>query len=739
MYLPFDKVIFRTPYYPTDLLRNALSDSKEFDLVISSAFFKKAIYYASPDLYDELVKYLNKELKGKDEIRTKNSLVKYLSRMSTRCTPFGLFASCSTATLGQKTEIIADGKTTAHVRFDMLYLCNLSQKLMQIEEVRRSVKYFINSTIYPRGDKLRYIEYRFDTQKRVYQLVEVSTNSYLKSILNAAQNGTCIEDMISLLTSSDEDIPADMASSYINSLIDSQILVSEIDPIITGDDFFDHIIYVLKKAVPDSDIYGRLKEISELLEQLNGEETDSDIVHICTQIENIIKSINTPYSRKFLLQVDSVREMRKATLDKDLITSLQGCMAFLNKLSPPAENGNLKAFKENFNKRYEEQEIPLMEALDPELGIGYPANQVNDISPLIAGLNLPARRGDVNLRYATTPLTSILSKKIMAFNPNKDKAIILNDDDAKGFTANWNNLPATIYVITSLVKKGKDLNGSLLKLNGFGGSSAGNLLGRFAYCDKGTNSLVEEIVGKEKEIYSDHIVAEISHIPDSRVGNVLARPNIRDYEIVYLANTTRSRKEVIYPSDILISVKNNQIRLRSKSLNRYIIPRLTTAHNFQNNPTPIYRFLCELQTQNIRGGMFFNWGALDQQLDYLPQVRYNNIILSLARWKVSVKDMEHLIKEKDEAKRSEAVKLWRNKLSIPQYVTLSDSDNTLYVDMDNPISINAFFSTIAKRTHITLDEFIYDRKHPFISNEKKESFTNECIVSFYKAPMNDKK
>jgi hypothetical protein len=101
--------------------------------------------------------------------------------------------------------------------------------------------------------------------------------------------------------------------------------------------------------------------------------------------------------------------------------------------------------------------------------------------------------------------------------------------------------------------------------------------------------------------------------------------------------------------------------------------------------------------------------------------------------------MDHLIKEKNTEKLLEEVKAWRNRLKIPQQITLSDGDNTLFVNMDSVVSLKTFFSAIAKRSQIVVEEFIYDCGFPFTTNAKNECFANECIVSFYKSPLKNSK
>ena len=101
------------------------------------------------------------------------------------------------------------------------------------------------------------------------------------------------------------------------------------------------------------------------------------------------------------------------------------------------------------------------------------------------------------------------------------------------------------------------------------------------------------------------VVAEIAHVPEVRTGNILSRPHLREYEISYLTNTTLDDDHVIPVNDLMVSVSNNRVVLRSKRLKKEIVPRLTTAHNFSKG-TPVYRFLCELQNQGCISALSFN-------------------------------------------------------------------------------------------------------------------------------------
>ncbi len=99
-------------------------------------------------------------------------------------------------------------------------------------------------------------------------------------------------------------------------------------------------------------------------------------------------------------------------------------------------------------------------------------------------------------------------------------------------------------------------------IGSIGGSSAANLLCRFCHVDAEIYSFVKEITDKEKELSKDIIFAEIIHLPESRIGNILLRPVLRDYEIPYLAKSYLNNEYQIKTDDLFVSIKSNRIILR---------------------------------------------------------------------------------------------------------------------------------------------------------------------------------
>lgn len=721
MYYPFNKFLLRTPHYPFCYL-----GKEAIGKISSNREILEAIYLASPVLYKELKKLENNEIKNsKEKDRIYHSLYKYISRMSTRCTPFGLFATCSIGEIGDKTEIILDDHIKKHMRLDMHYLCTLSQTLSQLSDIKNKINYFPNTSLYKIGKKYRYIEYQYLNKKRVHQISSIDRSVYLDSILEKVKERVNTKNLADYLIS--QGISEEDSVNFIEKLIDSQIIVPEISPMITGGDYLSFLVNHLDSICSEEKIIPLIKELKSYIDKLNCKQENTFILY--KKIIEVITQTEVPYEENFLFQVDTYRNTSSAIVSKEIISELQSSMLFLNKITSVWQNENLSKFQQIFSTRYEDREIPLMEALDPDLGIGYPIGaDAGDITPLLDNFTLPIQSSLKN--YQSTPFQSLLLSKILVSSSSNKKEIIFTDNDIKPFKENWEDLPLTLFCMFEIIKE--DSTGMLIKLNSCSGSCGANLLARFSHINNKIEKWVKDITEKEQELMPDVIIAEIVHLPESRVGNILSRPHIRDYEIIYLANSDLPNKNLIHMSDLMLSVRQGKLYLRSKKLNKEIIPRLTTAHNYHINSMPVYQFLCDLQMQNKRGGVHFDWGYLGNELQYLPRIRYKNTILSLETWKINTEELKYLFLIKDNNQLVIKSEQWRKKYQLPRYVLLSEGDNELFIDWENALSIRAFFSTIKNKQKISFTEFIYDSENVLVKDKNGNGYLNQCIISFYK-------
>ncbi|MCX8492045.1 MAG: thiopeptide-type bacteriocin biosynthesis protein, partial [Cyclobacteriaceae bacterium] len=180
---------------------------------------------------------------------------------------------------------------------------------------------------------------------------------------------------------------------------------------------------------------------------------------------------------------------------------------------------------------------------------------------------------------------------------------------------------------------------------------------------------------------------------------------------------------------IMVSIKNGRIFLRSKKLNKEVIPRLTTAHNFSLNPVPHYHFLCDLQFQGLKANLSWNWGLLNE-FAYLPRVRYGKTILAKARWRISISDLSPK-KDVKENELAELIKLFFVQNKIPNRVTISQGDNQLPIDIENHYCLQILVKDLKKFETLELHECLFNESNLLVRGPEG-GYTNEIIIPWTK-------
>ena len=727
----FDTYVLRTPLYPINFYTNLLNNytSEKLFKVLENELVKHAIKIASPELIGELEKLLSNPTNVSSDKKNnlELALLKYIARLSSRATPFGTFAGCSTGILASETSIQIDSieKHEIFTQFDMHYWISLLQDISNKPEVQTHLIYHPNSSLYKVGDFYRYIEYQYVNKKREHTLSSFRVNPVIDVLLKYSKKGLNLNDLIHLIA--DDESEMDEAKEFVLKLINNQILVSELDATITGDFDIKRIIKILEN-IPDAD-YERnvLIKMSSLLENkipvVNSKQQSNDV-------KKLVEKFDTTFEDKYILQSDLYKKTSVATLHKKLSFKTTKALQLLSKIRKNKENVNLTNFKKAFQRRYETREMPLSVVLDPELGIGYLQNtNMNDTHSILDVFSFD-KSG--NSRVASEEWTNgdyVLERKLKVAISNSQDVVFLEDNDFDSIGSEISNMPDTFSVIVEIFSEN---NEEIISVESSGNLSAAKLIGRFCNGNEAIHDLAKQIIQKEAELNPNKILAEIVHVPQSRTGNVLRRPCLRKHEIPYLGNSILPAENQINIEDLYLSIKNDTIILKSKSLKKEIIPCLSNAHNYSYNSVPIYHFLSDLQGQSKNPIPSFSWGILENHHNHFPRVIYSSIVLSKARWILDYTEVEKFAKSELTDKIMADFKLWKQPKKIPQYVNLVYGDNTLLLDLNQEIGIKLFLKTIKPNSKIILEEFLFD-DNSVVKDVKSNSFANQFILSFYKS------
>lgn len=772
-FVPSDFFAFRTPLLPfeeleafsadleapgavgdPEVLEAALAADRErlrsrLSALAARPEVLEAVFLASPSLFEGLAAW-RAQPESKKGQRAERALLRYVYRMAARATPFGLFSGCSLGRVetapGTPTRIAVAPRATyeRHTRLDMDYLFALCEDLGRDPGVREVLLYRPNTSLYRAAGRLRYAEARLENKVRSHHLVAVDASDYLEEALRRAEGGARAREVAEALVAFDPDgeITPEEAMEFVTELIDSQILVSDLSTPVTGPEAIHGLIEELSSIPATAGAVERLVRVRDELAALDAAGPGQEPARY-EAIAETLRELPTSVEMSRLFQLDMVKPADGATLGAGVVEEIGRAVELLYRLATERPQEGLDKFRKDFNERYEGREVPLLEALDEEVGIGFErsADSGAEASPLLRGIVLGGTPGEPTVPWGR--VQAVLLNKVHEALARGDREIELTTEDldrmapapAAGSSApSKSPLPDSFHVMATLAAPSPEAleRGEFrLLFDNAGGPSGARLLGRFCHADPELSRHVEEHLRAEEAQSPDALFAEIVHLPQGRIGNILARPVLREHEIPFLGRSGAPAERQIPVSDLRVSVTGNRVVLRSARLGREVIPRLTSAHNFWFGSLGVYRFLCMLQSQGRLGGLSWSWGALDGA-PFLPRVTCGRLVLTRASWWMTQTEIKTLAKAKG-AERFAAVREWREKRGLPRLVALVDADNELLVDLDNILSIDTFLDVVEERDRARLVE-LFPGPDELPATGPEGRFVHEILVPYTRKP-----
>jgi thiopeptide-type bacteriocin biosynthesis protein len=689
---------------------------------------RDALFVASPSL-DEALEVWQKEPFGEQGRRLEPALVSYVSRAATRATPFGLFAGWTTGTIDMRTRLRlqAQERYQRHSRLDADYLWALAEAVERDPQLRKIFVYEPNSSLYEAAGRLRLAEARLGDDGRSYHLVAVDKTPYLTAALERAQGGAALEAVAEVLV--DDEISQAEAEEYVAELADNQLLVTNARPLVTGDEPVRGLVASLSSHAETAQIGERIDEARAALEAIDAEGLGASPERY-RAVASVLGELPAQPGLSRLVQVGLVKPAEEATLGRRVVSELARGVRILHQLAPEHGPDGLSRFREEFSRRYETREIPLVEALDEEIGVGFErsSSPLAEASPLLAGL--PFRGGDLQARRWTARDALLLEKLARALAEGASEiALEASDLEALG-SQQHRPLPDAFYVRATLAAESDcaiEQGAFRVVLHYVGGPPGAALLGRFCHADQTLRKFVRAHLQAEEAQRPGRLFAEIVHLPDGRIGNTMCRPVLRDYEIPYLGRSGVPADHQIPVTDLLVSVRDGRIVLRSRRLEREVVPRLTAAHNEEWRNLGVYRFLCALQRQDAVPRLAWDWGPLNDA-PFLPRVVSGRLVLRRARWNVTEAELRALGRASG-AGQFAAVQAWRAERRLPRYVALADRDRELVIDLDNVLSVAALAHQLRGWRQALLVE-MFPGPDALCATGPEGRFVHELVVPF---------
>jgi lantibiotic biosynthesis protein len=715
--------LIRTPLRSIDhvsrffstLKNNGGAPASYFREFFSDPIAMEALYVASPDLYEQAKKYFNGEIHKERAIKKiEVSLYEYMVRMCTRCTPFGLFAGCAIGTFGRSNNIhMAPVESfTRFVRMDMDYACSAIKNVLLEPAVIKKLHYHINSSLYKIKNCYRYTEYGYKKHMRSHRLVEVESTAVLNRLIAKARHDIayhCLVNEVIEMGYDHED-----AEAYVDELISSQVLINELDANVTGQEYVSRLLDIARKRGIGHETISVLARNQRLLEGIDRyDDKISAYKHAIGDLKTITPELNPGKTFQMDMITKTVSGEVNEAVKQEVLEAIEA-LRLLNNFD--IQRTKFEHFKKAFFEKYEFAAVKLTEALDAEVGIDYDNMSTS---------NPPAAR------RAEPDMDVTMKLKLEKYNNSLQQqrySVDISPADLAALNVRRARTGDSFSVIIQIFKEAEQEK--IRIKNVYGGGAAG-LLGRFCFSD---SLLVDKMIGvtqQEQELQPDLIFAEIAHLPQSRLGNILKRPHLRDYEIPYLCNSTLEGEKQIHIDDLYLQIKEDggKLALYSKRLKKEIMPKLSSAHNYTFQSMPVYAFLCEMQLQYIHYVYQWDWGLLSSQ-KFLPRVTYKNTILQVAHWNLALSDLATPGQKPDEAALKKGLQLFREKWSMPAFVQLSENDNELLLNLDEDFCARYLLQALEKDGQVRIREYIWQENSTIARDSNGLPLPNEVILPF---------
>lgn len=704
--------------------------------LLNDAAFMEAIHLASPVLYEQCRKYQAGVTDASKKQKLQNSLTKYYNRMRSRPTPFGLFSGCTTLQWGAGTRITLDSnKWQRHIRFDVDFLCALVQELQQHKTIRHQLHYRFNTSVYKVGNEYRYYEYQLENNQRKYQVSAVAATPLLVHLL-----ALCGKKETAFYTLRDHiiaqvQVPAAEAEQYLEALIQSQLLESNLHFQVTGVDYLDRIIRILEPihaANPDALTAHYLQQLLQLQQQLREAPAAGYLPAALEAIGNQLNAAGLSFQENRLFQLDGTVGCSEQTIHQQLQEDIIAALEVLQVLcAGQTDSPWLQQLKAVFASRYDTEPVPLTHIIDPDTGII--TNGGGGIE--LDGQPLQGFAGSAitNNSAQDTPdrqkVQNLITEKLLQAFKHDDYSVTFTDAEINGLRKKitLQPLPATFSVMFSFVN-----DGNTILMENAGGASGSALIGRFGHTDATIRALLQSIHAFEQGRHPGSILSSVVHLPEDRTGNILQHPAVRCLEIPYLAHSSLPPERQLSVSDLYITLQNNELILYSPQHEKNVLPRIDNAHNYVFNTLPLYRLLGELQGQGKQTALSFSWNITLPGIHFFPRVQYREVILCPAQWHLPSKHYKDLLQPGGAA----AFYLFASKWKLPPFFVLANGDQNLLVDQEDMAGIQAFISAIKDQQQIVLKEFLY--ASGTVKDEHNKPYAHQIIaVVKNETPAND--
>lgn len=708
-YAACDFFATRLPILSLDNYFKVFNQSAELEVknelfsLFKKELLKEPLAIASLDSYHAINRLASLD-SSKTSEQILSTLLKYYIRLSTRPTPYGAFSGLAVGNFAEDSNMCVSeiSHHTKRARVDMEWLYGVIREMESNHEIRALLKFKFNDFVFENGNRLEKLNKTFLelNSEENESSTTIRNTRQVKVVRKLSQDFISFSELLQYLSEKNSGVSRDRIKAFLDQLVDNEFLISELRPPLVNTDTLEYVIHILEKINFNGETKRYLLLLTEIKEDINQYNLKSigNGLHI---FESIISKMKNIYECKNYLQIDTKLGMESNQLSYQVKQDLEEFVSAMVKITPQYKKSAeythyINLFLEKYGYGVE---VPVLELLDPDKGLGAPSYYLQDANRSVA----PRQSKNLNEER----LEKVIHRKFAQALKMKQKTIEIDDQDIQYIAGDQKQEKYTdqldflqsfeLFLLAHPGKMKDDKNSfSVTLAPGFASDNIGKSFGRFRdmFSEKETLPLSNEIA-KQKEFFSDYVIAEITEVPKrGRLSNISINTSEYDYQIILNANGCDGKKKISI-NDLYIGVdrRTNQFFIKSKSLNKKVLVTMSSMLNPSLGSNAV-RFLKEIS-------LVYHFDVIDTiakivnvNYEYCPRIVYKNVIIRPETWVISKDILNVIIEGREEF--SKKFDRFRQKWNIPRYVLLTELDNRLLLDLENPLHVNEIYTIIKK-------------------------------------------
>ncbi|QBD77313.1 hypothetical protein EPA93_15465 [Ktedonosporobacter rubrisoli] len=708
-YTPLDFIQVRAPLFPIEAYLSLQQPSAvaASGLHPQNPLVRRALAIGSIDFLEELDRQASSP---RDRDRWERKLLRYLIRMATRPTPYGLFAGVSLARWGEQTNVqIANRPRILFSRPDLNWLLPLLWELETLPEIRRHLHYLANRAAFVRNGRIFLQEQLALGQPNQNETVSLRATPVALLTLKLARQPISHSDLVQELLAAVPRATLSQVEELITSLWQYTLLFTDLHPPFTGQTLpAQYVVQRLENipfAAPVATLLQNFLRALRVWDQTNDEESIEryhDLQYCAQEINTKVETLRCASQPTYLRQVKQnwAHFPSSTFVQTDSSFSLVG-QQLARKIGQEIENvaprllrpqrpHYLQAYRMAFLERYgTDREVPLLEVMDSQIGLGVPAFALKSVSDEMG------KQSERDQELSRLALMALHERQgVIALDEESLQRLALVPPSDKV------RLPLSFDLFVWLAATSRQALAEekyQIVIGPHGTYQAGQSLGRFAsYLGTEAVQVLEHSAQQEAEREPHVLQAELVYTSSTpRSMNVALRPAIRRYEVIYGVVPGVSMADTIPLDELVLGVQGERFYLYWPRQQMEVRP--CSSHLLQSRTAPsIMRFLSDLSLDGTYNLSPFHWGRC-VHFPFLPRLQIGRVVLSLAQWSLSASFHENELCLASPEQFQETLSCWRERWRVPRYVYLAEGDNRLLLDLEQVAQAEELRSTLRAR------------------------------------------